>query len=75
MIKNAVIQECIGILKREDVKSEFKTFLKPVIDAILEQIYPYLFLCMTFVIISFLLHLGIFFLLMRNKIFISKESM
>ena len=74
MIKNALIQECMGILKREDVKSEFKTFLKPVIDTIIEQIYTYLFLCMTFVLISFLLHLGIFILLMRNKIFISKES-
>ena len=67
MIKSAIIQECIGILKREDVKAEFKTFLTPVIDIILAQINPYLYLCMMFVIISFLLHLGIFILLMRTK--------
>jgi hypothetical protein len=67
MIKSAIIQECIGILKREDVKAEFKTFLTPVIDIILAQINPYLYLCMMFVIISFLLHLGIFILLLRNK--------
>ncbi len=67
MIKNALINECIDILKREDVKSEVKTFITPIIDLILVQINPYLYLCMMFVIISFLLHLGIFILLLRNK--------
>ena len=69
MLKNALIQECIGVLKREDVKTEFKAFISPIIDVILAQINPYLYLCMMFVIISFLLHLGIFFLLLRNKSF------
>jgi len=73
MIKSAIIQECIGVLKREDVKAEFKTFIAPVIDIILAQINPYLYLCMMFVIISFLLHLGIFVLLLRNKPFITKS--
>jgi hypothetical protein len=67
MIKNALINECIDILKREDVKNEVKTFITPIIDLILVQINPYLYLCMMFVIISFLLHLGIFILLLRNK--------
>lgn len=68
-MKNTLIQECIDVLKRDDVKTEFKTFLTPVIDVILAQINPYLYLCMMFVIISFLLHLGIFLLLLRNKSF------
>ena len=74
MIKTTLIQECIDILKRDDVKSEFKTFITPVIDIILVQINPYLYLCMMFVIISFLLHLGIFVLLLRNKSFILKSN-
>jgi len=69
MLKTSIINECISILKREDVKSEVKTFVTPIIDLILVQIYPYLYLCMMFVIISFLLHLGIFILLLRNKSF------
>jgi len=73
MLKNALIQECIGVLKREDVKTEFKTFLTPIIDVILAQINPYLYLCMMFVLISFLLHLGIFVLLLRNKSFHTKN--
>ena len=67
MIKNALIKECIEVLKRDDVKTEVKTFVNPIIDLILIQINPYLYLCMMFVIISFLLHLGIFVLLLRNK--------
>ena len=74
MLKNILIQECISILKRDDVKSEFKTFIEPVIDIILAQINPYLYLCMMFVIISFLLHLGIFVLLLRNKPFNLKSN-
>ena len=72
MLKNTIVQECIGILKREDVKNEVKTFVSPIIDMILLQIYPYLYLCTMFVVISFLLHLGIFILLLRNKSFNSK---
>jgi len=74
MLKNTLIQECISILKRDDVKTEFKTFIEPVIDIILSQINPYLYLCMMFVIISFLLHLGIFVLLLRNKPFNLKNN-
>jgi hypothetical protein len=74
MLKNTIIQECINVLKREDVKTEFKIFIAPVVDIILAQINPYLYLCMMFVIISFLLHLGIFVLLLRNKSFNWKNN-
>ena len=67
MIKNVLIKECIELLKREDVKSEFKNILTPFIDLIITQIYPYVYLCLIFVIISFLLHLGIFILLLKTK--------
>lgn len=74
MMKNTLIQECIDVLKRDDVKNEFKTFIAPVIDVILAQINPYMYLCMMFVIISFLMHLGIFLLLLRNKSFTSSRN-
>ena len=74
MLKNTIIQECINVLKREDVKTEFKISIAPVVDIILAQINPYLYLCMMFVIISFLLHLGIFVLLLRNKSFNWKNN-
>lgn len=72
MLRDTIIKECINILKREDFKHEVKNVASPLIDMILVSIYPYLYLSLIFVLISFLLHLGIFFLLLRNKQLISK---
>ncbi len=67
-IKDTVLRQCLAILKREDVKTELKHLMRPMIDLILQEIYPYNFLSMIFVFISFLLILGIFIILMRYKI-------
>ena len=74
MIKDTIIEQCLVILKRDDVKTELKNLLSPLIDLILVQLYPYVYLSLMFVLISFLLHLGIFILLLRNKPFFSKAS-
>lgn len=66
-MKEMIIDQCIQILKREDVKTELKNLMTPLIDLILSEIYPYIYLSLIFVIISFLLHLGIFILLLRTK--------
>ena len=65
--KDSVISECVNILKRKDVKDEVKAIFQPIIDMVLQEIYPYIFLSMIFVLISFLLILGIFILLLRNN--------
>ena len=70
-IKETVINECLNILHRKEVKEEFKELMRPLIDMLIKEIYPYIFLSIIFVIISFLLILGIFILLLRNKHFIS----
>ena len=71
-MKDTIIEQCLLILKREDVKTELKTLLTPLLVLIIIEIYPYIYLSLIFVIISFLLHLGIFVLLLRNKSFFSK---
>jgi len=63
----SLITECISIFKREDVKTEIKSIIQPFVHELLEEIYPYLYLSILFVVISFLLILAIFFLLMRYK--------
>ena len=73
-IKETVINECLNVLHRDDVKKEFKELMKPLVDLLIKEIYPYIFLSIIFVFISFLLILGIFILLMRNKIFINKKT-
>jgi hypothetical protein len=66
-MKNTLIEQCLEVIRRDDVKNELKNLMTPLIEIILIEIYPYIYLSLIFVIISFLLHLGIFILLLRNK--------
>jgi hypothetical protein len=66
-MKDQLIEQCLLILSREDVKKEMKELFKPIISLIVQEIYPYIYLSLIFVIISFLLILGIFYLLLRNN--------
>jgi hypothetical protein len=61
------IKQCFELLKRDDIKTEIKEFIRPIIDLILQELYPYIYLSILFVLVSFLLILGIFLLLLRNK--------
>ncbi len=71
-MKESIIEQCLLILRRDDVKKEIKKMITPLIELLLIEIYPYLYVSLIFVIISFLLHLGIFILLARNKLFCFK---
>ena len=66
MMREKIIDQCLHVMKRDDVKRELKQLFHPVIDLIMQEIYPYIYLSVIFVIISFLLTLGIFVLLMHN---------
>lgn len=66
-LKDKFINEILHIFHREDVKDEIKEVMRPVIDMLLKEIYPYIYLSLIFVIISFLLILGIFLILVRSK--------
>ena len=66
-MENRFTKSCIDVLKREDVRTELKHVMKPLIDIILIDIYPYIYLSLIVVVISFMLHLGIFILLLRKN--------
>ena len=67
-MKEQFIEQCLLILSREDIKKELKELFKPLVSLIVQEIYPYIYLSLIFVIISFLLILGIFYLLMRTNL-------
>jgi hypothetical protein len=68
-MKNKFIEECIILLKKdENVKSIINPLIEPIITNLLKELNPYIYLSLVFVFISFLLHLGIFFLLVSNKL-------
>jgi len=73
-VKEQIINECLNVLHRKEVKDEFKELMRPLIDMLIKEIYPYIFLSIIFVFISFLLILGIFILLLRSNKYIHKKS-
>ena len=66
-MKQEFIDQCLLILSKEDVKLQLKELFKPLVSLIVQEIYPYIYLSLMFVIISFLLILGIFYLLLRSN--------
>lgn len=68
MMREKMIEQCLQVMKRDDIKQELKHLFHPVIDLIMQEIYPYIYLSVIFVIISFLLTLGIFVMLMRASL-------
>ena len=67
-IKDKIISECLLFLNKKETKEEFNKLMEPVVRSALKELYPYIFLSIIFVFISFLLILGIFIILMRNKL-------
>ena len=66
-MKETIAEYCLEFIKRDEVKQELKNLFKPIIKLILEEIFPYIYLSLLLVIISFFLVLGIFILLLRTK--------
>ena len=58
-------KQCINILKSKEVQKEMKIIFKPIIAVIIENISVYLFIFIFFILISFLMHLGILIILVR----------
>lgn len=69
-MRDSFVQQCLDLLKREDIKQECKKLLKPVIDFILYEINPYIYIIVSLVFLIFIMILVILILLIlmvRNK--------
>jgi hypothetical protein len=62
-MKDTLVQQCLNILKREDVKKEFKMLLNPIIDFVLYEINPYIYITVSLVFLIFIMILAIFIIL------------
>jgi len=74
-MRDSLVQQCLDILKREDIKNEFKMLLKPLIDFILYEINPYIYITVGLVFLIFIMILAILIILiilLRNKHTITK---
>jgi len=67
MVKKSFFHECVALLETEDVKKELHLLLRPIVDIMVQEIQPYIYLTIIFISLCFLLILGIFVLLVHNK--------
>jgi uncharacterized membrane protein len=69
-MKDSFVQQCLDMMKREDIKSEMKKIFAPVIDILILEITPYIYIILTLVSSIFLMILAILILLilvLRSK--------
>lgn len=69
-MKDSIIRQCLDILKREDVKTELKLLISPIIDFIFYEMNPYIYIIIALIILLFIMILAILILLillLRNK--------
>jgi len=70
MIKDSLLKQCFSILQSDDVKAEIKkTLISPIIDLIICEIYPYLYLIILILLLIFLLILVILIILLKGNIY------
>ena len=65
-----LVQQCLDILQREDIKKQCKKLLTPLLDFLLYEIKPYLYLTFSLILLIFMMLLIILVLLvflLRNK--------
>jgi len=73
-MKDSLVQQCLDVLKREDVKCEMASFCSPLIDLVLVRLNPYIYtvvilFCLMFILILAILLILLFILRNRPKSF------
>ena len=69
-MKDAIVEQCLDVLKREDIKSEVASFCSPLIDLVLVRLNPYIYTIVTLVCLMFILILAnllILLFILRNR--------
>jgi hypothetical protein len=69
-MKDSIVQQCLDILKQEDIKTELASFCSPVIDIIMVKLNPYIVTIVILVFLMFIMILAILFIflfLLRNR--------
>ena len=70
-----IISNCVKVLEKDNMKEEINILFKPLTDLILIEIYPYVYICLIFIIICFLLILGIFLIHIRSNYTINTNEL
>ena len=74
-MKDSLTKQCLDLLKRDDVKNEIKTLFSPILEFVLNEINPYIYIILSLVFMIFIMILAILvilILLLRNKQIVTK---
>jgi hypothetical protein len=66
MKESSFAQQCLDILKQEDVKKEIRLLSRPVIDFILYEINPFIYFIIIILILIFVMNLAILLFIFFN---------
>ena len=64
---NALIERCVAMLRRDDVRTEIKKALSPLVGGAVDELQPYIQICLLLVLVSFLLQAATFILIFRRR--------
>jgi len=54
-MKNTLLDQCLNILKKKDIQHEIKIICRPLIELLIQNIYPYIYLFILLVLLIFIL--------------------
>ena len=63
-----LLKECLKTLKKPEVQNKVKEIMKPYIELILNEMYPYIYLSLLFVLISFFFNFRNIFIIIAYKL-------
>jgi hypothetical protein len=72
---SSTLHNYMKIFEKQEMKNEIATLFRPVIDLILIEIYPYVYISLIFIVVCFLLILGIFIILIRSNYTIKAHNL
>lgn len=72
----ALLDDCLEILKKEDVKNHIKQFCRPMIDVIMQEINIYIYILFLLLIVNLCINILMLFYFSRfNKyVYLTKNS-
>ncbi len=65
-MQSPFLQKCLDMLQEREVQDKILLFMRPFINCILDEIYPYIYLSILLVFVCFFLIVAIFYILIKK---------
>jgi predicted transglutaminase-like protease len=65
IMKETIIQQCLNILKKDEIKKEMKLLIEPFANIFFEFMMPYIYVIIFFIFLIFIMILSILLILVK----------